>query len=85
VQVRLPPSIVAVNPRSTRCVGVRLQDRGHRQNRGARRSMQRDYRRPGPFLCTMAPHHGLRMPTPVRRGLKPGLGEGLIADGIRVR
>src|SRR5215208_8385676 len=30
-------------------------------------------------------HHGLRMPTPVRRGLKPGLGEGLIADGIRVR
>ena len=47
--------------------------------------MQRDYRRPGPFLCTMAPHHGLRMPTPVRRGLKPGLGEGLIADGIRVR
>ncbi len=20
--------------------------------------MQRDYRGPGPFLCTMAPHHG---------------------------
>ena len=45
--------------------------------------MQRDYREPGPYVCTMAPHHGLPNPNPIRRALKQKTGATNKREGSR--